>query len=103
MKDKFTLHGRADSAPPMSLVVTDWRTAPFCIHDFGIGRPVVERLVSDTVVENAVVLYPPRVNEGPSPGLEVLVPFETHALQALIDDAEMKEFFEFRGVEATGS
>ncbi|KAI0393197.1 transferase family-domain-containing protein [Xylariaceae sp. FL0594] len=105
LADKYTLHGRADSAPPMSLVVTDWRSAHFCTHDFGFGsgsgRPVVERLVSDTVVENAVVLYPPRVG-APSPGLEVLVPFETHAVQALIDDVEMKEFFEFRGIEATG-
>ncbi|KAI1323856.1 transferase family-domain-containing protein [Xylariaceae sp. FL0255] len=107
MPNKFTLHGRADSVPPISLVVTDWRTAPFCTHDFGIGRPIVERLLCDTVIENGVVLYPPRVtdeegNPDPSPGLEVLIPFETQAVDSLINDEEMKAFFEFRSIEATG-
>ncbi|KAI1178014.1 transferase family-domain-containing protein [Nemania sp. FL0916] len=102
IRDKSTLHQRMDSAPPMSMSATDWRKARICDYDFGFGRPVAARLVSDTVFDNMVMIYPPRRGEGiaaSSPGIEVVIPFETHAIDLFKDDPEVKEYFEFRGVE----
>ncbi|KAI0434027.1 transferase family-domain-containing protein [Xylaria sp. FL1042] len=102
IRDKSTLHQRMDSAPPMSLAATDWRRATICDYDFGFGRPVAARLIADTVFENMVMIYPPRRvggSEGSGPGLEVVIPFETHAINMLKEDAEMMEYFEYRAIE----
>ncbi|KAI2616721.1 transferase family-domain-containing protein [Hypoxylon sp. NC1633] len=106
IKDKSTLHVRLDSVPPMSLAATDWRKVLICDEDFGIGRPAAARFVADTVFENMVTLYPSRTlqsTNGSNTGVEVVVPFENHAVDKLIGDDEMRKFFEFKSVEARGS
>jgi hypothetical protein len=100
IRDKSNLDIPLDSLPPMSLTTTDWREAKMCDNDFGIGRPMAWRNLSDTVVENQMILYPPHNGNGNiQQGLEVVIPFETHAVDMLLEDADMKRFFEFRGFE----
>jgi hypothetical protein len=106
VRDKWLLHPRLDAIPPMSLVVTDWRGARMCDGDFGFGRPAAFRQLSDVVLENMMVIYPPAPGTGgkgsaPDQGFEVMVPFEKHALDDLIQDSDMKKYFEFRGIEAS--
>ncbi|KAI0968597.1 transferase family-domain-containing protein [Xylaria arbuscula] len=106
IQDKSTLHVRLDSVPPMSLAATDWRKVLICDEDFGIGQPAAARFIADTVFENMVTLYPTRPSHGSSgssSGVDVVIPFETHAIGQLIGDTDMIEFFEFRGVEVKGS
>ena len=101
VRDKSNLHFRLDSMPPMSLVVTDWRGADMCAADFGFGRPVAVRQLAGKAVENLMIIYPPRTVEGdPNHGLEVVLPFEKHAVTMLIKDPDMNQFFTFRGFEA---
>lgn len=100
-RDKWKLHPRLDAMPPMSLVVTDWRKANMCDADFGFGRPVAFRQLSDIVIENMIVIYPPlEIDKDTDRGVEIMVPFESHAVDMLIDDQDMRGFFEFRGFEA---
>lgn len=101
LRNKWTVHPRLDAIPPMSFVVTDWRKANMCDADFGFGRPVAFRQLSDIVIENMMTIYPPLELEGhPDQGVEVMVPFERHAVDVLIGDPDMARFFEFRGFEA---
>ncbi|KUI65222.1 Trichothecene 3-O-acetyltransferase [Cytospora mali] len=100
-RDKWKLHPRLDAIPPMSLVVTDWRKADICNADFGFGQPVAFRQLSDIVIENMMVIYPPlKIDNDPDKGVEIMVPFERHAVDTLIEDEDMRNFFEFRGFEA---
>lgn len=101
-KDKWKLHPRLDAIPPMSLVVTDWRKADMCNADFGFGRPAAFRQLSDIVIENMMVIYPPLKgnDKDPGNGLEVMVPFESHAVDMFKEDAELTRYFGFRGFEA---
>lgn len=101
IRDKSTLYVRLDSFPPMSFAITDWRDAKMCDADWGFGRPVAFRQLSDIVRENQTIVYPASsVSGDPDEGLEVVVPFERHAVDMLIEDPDMKKFFEFRGFEA---
>jgi hypothetical protein len=103
VRDKSNLNVRLDSIPPMSLAFTDWRDADTWAADFGFGRPVAFRQLADKVVENMVMIYPRRSIDGdPSNGLEVVLPFERHAVDVLIEDPALREFFTFRGFEAGG-
>lgn len=100
IRDKSDLDMPLDSLPPMSFTTTDWRNSRLCDNDFGVGQPVAFRNLSSTVVENMIVLYPPHKGEaGQAQGIEVLLPFETHALDMLINDPDILKYFEYRGVE----
>ncbi|KAI5862016.1 transferase family-domain-containing protein [Durotheca rogersii] len=103
--DVSAMHSRLDIFPPMSLAVTDWRRATMCARDFGFGRPAAAKQIADVVYENMMMIYPQR----PAPedsaaaadqGLEVVIPFETHAVDLLIQDPDMQKYFEFVGYEA---
>lgn len=100
IRDKSNLHVRLDSLPPMSLAVTDWRHVDACAADFGFGRPVAFRQLADKVIENMLIIYPRRpVEADPDHGLEVVLPFERHAVDILIKDPDLNKFFAFRGIE----
>ncbi|KAI0903867.1 transferase family-domain-containing protein [Ustulina deusta] len=103
VRDKWLMLPQLNALPPTSLVVTDWRGARMCDTDFGFGRPAAFRQLSDTVLENMVVIYPPAPglqDSFPDQGLELMVPFERHAINDLIRDPDMLRYFEFRGIEA---
>ncbi|KAI0899509.1 transferase family-domain-containing protein [Annulohypoxylon nitens] len=98
---QWALHPPLAALPPTSFVVTDWRSADMCDVDFGFGRPVAFRQLSD-VVEHMMVIYPPMGSNGNADrGVEVMLPFETHAIDMLMEDVDMKRFFEFQGVESS--
>lgn len=99
---QWALHPPLAALPPTSFVVTDWRSADMCDVDFGFGKPVAFWQLSD-VVEHMTVIYPPMGSNGNADrGVEVMLPFETHATDMLMEDVDMKRFFEFRGVESNG-
>ncbi|KAK2043076.1 acyltransferase [Colletotrichum somersetense] len=103
VRNKEDLSIRVDSFPPMSLVLTDWRDADVCTTDFGFAKPTAFRHLfnPDTVINNVVIVYPPRRGPaGDDEGIELLVPFEMDLVQQLKDDPEWKKYFEFRGVDA---
>ncbi|PSR80439.1 transferase [Coniella lustricola] len=102
VRDRSNLYFRQDTMPPTSLVVTDWRDVDMANADFGFGRPVAVRQLADKVVRNLVIIYPRRPwgKNGQDHGLEVVVPFEKHAVDILVDDPEMSRFFAFRGIDA---
>jgi len=101
ISDKSNIYFQGNSLDPMSLVVTDWRDMDMCAADFGFGRPVAFRQLSDRVIENLLEIYPRRQVEGDADhGLEIVVPFEKHAVDMLIEDPDMKRFCTFWGFEA---
>ncbi|KAH7396372.1 acyltransferase [Pyrenochaeta sp. MPI-SDFR-AT-0127] len=103
IRDKSNLDMPLDSLPPMSFTTTDWRNSKLCDNDFGIGQPVAYRCLYNTVVENMIILYPPHKGyNGKSGGIEVMLPIETHAIGMLMDDPDIKKFFEFRSIEVKG-
>ena len=72
-----------------------------CMADFGFGRPVAIRQLADKAVENLMIIYPRRTVKSDSDhGLEIVVPFEKHAVDMLIKDPDLNQFFTFRGFEA---
>lgn len=101
IRNKHDLSVRVNSFPPMSLVMTDWRTADVCTADFGFGRPAAFRhLFDDTFAEGLVIVYPPRNGPaGEDEGIELQFAFEKELMQQLIDEPEFKKYFEFRGVD----
>ncbi|CAO2648460.1 Nn.00g077270.m01.CDS01 [Neocucurbitaria sp. VM-36] len=103
IRDKATLDMPLDSLPPLSFTTTDWRNSKLCANDFGIGEPMAYRCLYKSVVENMIILYPPhKGRKGADEGIEVMLPFETHATDMLIKDRDMRKFFEFRGIELNG-
>lgn len=100
IKDKTKLQKTLDCLPPTSLVTTDWRGVTICDLDFGFGRPVAVRMLADEVLDNLLVLYPRRAD--PDHGMELVVPFERHAVDDLINDPDMNKYFDFWGTESHG-
>ncbi|KAJ4369764.1 hypothetical protein N0V83_005528 [Neocucurbitaria cava] len=103
IRDKSNLDMPLDSLPPLSFTTTDWRSSKLCAHEFGVGEPMAYRCLYKSVVENMMILYPPhKRSEATDEGIEVMLPFETHATDMLINDRDMRKFFEFRGIELSG-
>ncbi|KZL80110.1 acyl transferase [Colletotrichum incanum] len=77
IRNKEDLSIRVNSFPPMSLVLTDWRSADVCKADFSFAKPTAFRHLFDTVTEGLVIIYSPH-NEpaGDDDGIELQVAFE---------------------------
>ena len=103
IRDKSCLRVRIDSMPPLTIAMTDWRHADVCNADFGFGKARAFRQLYSTLTEGMVVVYPPRPSGNPNEGYEFAIPVETPLLESILEDAEMKEYFEFRGFEVKGS
>lgn len=104
IRNKEDLSVRVDAFPPMSLVITDWREADVCRSDFGFGRPAAFRHLFDKVAEGLAIVYPPRNGPaGEDEGIELQVTFEKELVDELVNDAQWKTYFEFRGVDAEGA
>lgn len=99
-RKKADLDMPLDSLPPLSFTTTDWRSAKLAHFDFGIGQPVAYRCLYNAVVENMMILYPPhRGTKTSEQGIEVMLPFESHAVDVLLQDPDLRKWFEYRGVE----
>lgn len=99
IRDKTSLFMRINSLPPMSIAVTDWRDTCIFEADFGFGQPKAYRHLFDTVTEGLIMVYPPRITGDPDEGCELLIACENELIKQVIEDPEMKEYFEFRGFE----
>ncbi|KAJ5987964.1 hypothetical protein N7481_003174 [Penicillium waksmanii] len=101
IRDKTALNIRITSYPPMSILQTDHRNANITGADFGFARPVIYRVLVDSITQGVNIIYPPRASppdtdEGP----EFSISYEKSLKQALIDDPEWNKYFEYRGVDA---
>ncbi|KAL2267833.1 hypothetical protein VTJ83DRAFT_5110 [Remersonia thermophila] len=103
IRDKTRLFLRPNSFPPLSFFVTDWRDADLRDVDFGFGRPCAFRHIADSPDSmkgiSVVAVYPPRPSENPDEGFEFLVSVENDILDAVLEDPDLKNFFDFRGFE----
>lgn len=101
IRDKTCLFSRVDSFPPMTLVITDWRLAAVCEKaDFGFARPCAFRHFFDAVSEGLITVYPPRkFGSDTNEGCEFVVTMENEIVDAVLDDSDMKKYFEFRGYD----
>lgn len=100
IRDKSSLHVAMNSYPRMTILTTDWRKTRICEADFGFGRPKAFRHLFDTVTEGLIIVYPPRNTSNPDEGCELAIAVEKELIDQVVGDPELKEFFEFRGVEA---
>ncbi|KAK3292085.1 transferase [Chaetomium fimeti] len=101
VRDKTCLFSRVDSFPPLTVVITDWRLAAVCEKaDFGFGRPSAFRHFLDAVSEGLITVYPPRMfGSDTDEGCEFVVTMENEIVEAVLDDSDLKKYFEFRGYE----
>ncbi|KAL2213709.1 hypothetical protein CC79DRAFT_1327605 [Sarocladium strictum] len=106
IRNKASLYSRADSCPPLTFALTDWRCADVCPCDFGFGRPTAYRHLADTVSEHLCIIYPPRAasttENAADEGCEFAVAVEVEAVPSVLGDQELMDFFEFRGFEVDG-
>ncbi|EGR49284.1 uncharacterized protein TRIREDRAFT_76995 [Trichoderma reesei QM6a] len=101
IKDKTSLNIRIDSLPPLSVLFTDHRDAIMSTSDFGFGRPITYRHLTDRVTEGVILIYPPRSSDPASDeGPEFSFFYEKRLAQDLIEDKEFSKYFEYRGVDA---
>ncbi|KAK3298751.1 acyltransferase [Chaetomium fimeti] len=101
VRDKTSLNIRIDSHPPMSILMTDHRDANIVSADFGFATPLTYRHLLDRVTEGVIIIYPTRNNDPESDeGPEFSIAYEKHLAHDLINDAEFKKYFEYRGVDA---
>ncbi|KAJ5126327.1 hypothetical protein N7526_008504 [Penicillium atrosanguineum] len=101
VRDKTALNMRIDSYPPMSILQTDHRDANVTSANFGFGTPTTYRHLLDCMTPGVFIIYPPRdkapeSNEGP----EFSITYEKGLKQALIEDPNWNQYFEYRGVDA---
>ncbi|KAK3682981.1 transferase [Podospora appendiculata] len=110
IRDKSAIAlGLNSASAPLSLFTTDWRETAICEADFGFGRPRAFRHLFDVVTEGLVIVYPPRREPESSSddgeddaGCEFVISVEKEIIPRLVEDDEMKQFFEYRGVEVEG-
>jgi len=104
IRDKTCLFTRVNSFPPLSVTVTDWRETAICQKaDFGFAQPCAFRHFFDTVTEGLILVYPPRKSNSPDEGCEFVVSIENEIVEAVLQDSDMREYFEFRGYEVNTS
>ncbi|KAK3317141.1 transferase family-domain-containing protein [Cercophora scortea] len=104
IRDKAAIGLGLNSSTPLALFTTDWRETAICEADFGFGRPKAFRHLFDVVTEGIIIVYPPRreSSDGDGAGCEFVISVEKEIVQRVVEDEEMKQFFEFRGVEVEG-
>ncbi|KAL7945553.1 transferase family domain-containing protein [Trichoderma barbatum] len=101
IRDKTTLNVRIDSLPPLSVLFTDHRDAFMAATDFGFATPITYRHLTDRITEGVIIIYPSRnIDPESDEGCEFSFFYEKRLAQALIEDAEFGEYFEYRGVDA---
>lgn len=103
IRDKTSLFIRVSSFPPMSIITTDWRETCICDADFGFGKPKAFRHLFDTVIEGLTVVYPHRRTPDPNEGCEVMITVEKELIKQVVEDPELKMYFEFRGIDVEQS
>jgi hypothetical protein len=101
IRDKTALNIRITSYPPMSILQTDHRSVNITGTNFGFARPVIYRVLLDSITQGVNIIYPPRASSsGTDEGPEISISYEKSLKQVLINDPEWKGFFEYRGVDA---
>ncbi|OAA77941.1 Transferase [Akanthomyces lecanii RCEF 1005] len=84
---------------PLAFTVNDWRAHNVHDADFGFGRPTGLRHLFG-VMPVLVVLPKKRVAGTLEDVFEYLVPVENAAMSGLLQDLDVREWFDFQGVES---
>ncbi|KAK2053879.1 acyltransferase [Colletotrichum caudatum] len=101
IRDKRTISLRVDSHPPMSMFVTDHRSADVSSFDFGFGKPITYRhLWGDLLTAGVVVIYAPiQSSRSPDEGVMFAITMEKDLVPKLMETSEWTDYFEYRGVD----
>ncbi|KAK2003328.1 hypothetical protein LX36DRAFT_625218 [Colletotrichum falcatum] len=101
IRDKRTVSLRVDARPPMSMFVTDHRSADVSGFDFGFAKPITYRhLWGDLLTAGVVLIYAPtRSSENLDEGVMFAITMEKDLVPKLMDTSEWTDYFEYRGVD----
>lgn len=101
IRDKRSISLRADALPPMTILVSDHRSADVGGFDFGFGTPITYRhMWGDDVSPGLVLIYPPiRSSKDPDEGCTFTITLETEIVPKLLAEPEWNEYFEYRGTD----
>lgn len=101
VRDKRALSIRVDAHPPMSMFVTDHRSADVSGFDFGFAKPITYRhLWGEHKTAGVIVIYAPvpsRAN--PDEGCMFTITMEKDLVSKLIETPEWTDYFEYRGID----
>ncbi|KAH8719090.1 Trichothecene 3-O-acetyltransferase [Beauveria bassiana] len=84
---------------PLAFTVNDWRAHNLYDADFGFGKPTGVRHLFG-IMPVLVVLPVKQVQDSRGEIFEFLVPIEHAAAENLLEDPELKEWFEIQGLES---
>ncbi|GJC85391.1 trichothecene 3-O-acetyltransferase tri101 [Colletotrichum liriopes] len=101
IRDKRTISLRVDAHPPMSMFVTDHRSADVSGFDFGFAKPITYRhLWGNMVTAGVVLVYAPIQSPGnPDEGFMFAITMEKDLVPKLRESSEWSDYFEYRGVD----
>lgn len=101
VRDKRALALSPDAHPPMSMFVTDHRSADVSGFDFGFAKPITYRhLWGDVNTAGVIVIYAPVPSkEKPDEGWMFTITMEKELVPMLIETAEWTKYFEYRGID----
>lgn len=89
------------SVSPLAFTVNDWRAHNVYNANFGFGKPTGLRHLFG-VMPVLVVLPLKSVDDESGETFEFLVPVENEIIDDLVCDTDVREWFEFHGVESEG-
>ncbi|KAK1961024.1 hypothetical protein LY78DRAFT_741169 [Colletotrichum sublineola] len=101
IRDKRTISLRVDAHPPMSMFVTDHRSADVSSFDFGFARPITYRhLWGDLLTAGVVLIYAPiQSSQNSDEGFMFAITMEKDLVPKLMETPEWTNYFEYRGVD----
>lgn len=101
IRNKRALALCLDARPPMSMFVTDHRSADISDFDFGFAKPIAYRhFWGDTKSPGVIVIYAPvRSSANADEGWMFTLTMEKELVPRLRETAEWAKYFEYRGID----
>ncbi|EMD67887.1 hypothetical protein COCSADRAFT_349151 [Bipolaris sorokiniana ND90Pr] len=101
IRNKRALAHSPDTRPPMSMFVSDHRSADVSNFDFGFAKPITYRhLWGDAKSAGVVVIYAPvSSSANPDEGWMFTLTMEKELVPKLIETPEWAKYFEYRGID----
>ncbi|KAJ4387462.1 hypothetical protein N0V93_008054 [Gnomoniopsis smithogilvyi] len=101
IRDKRALAHSPDAHPPMSMFITDHRSADVSNFDFGFAKPITYRhLWGDVNTAGVIVIYAPiKSRANPDEGWMFTINMEKELVSKLTETEEWTKYFEYRGID----
>lgn len=99
VRDKRSVSLSLDALPPMSIWVTDHRSADVGGLDFGFGKPITYRhLWGEHLSPGLILIYAPiKSSSKPDEGFVFTITMEKELVPRLLQDPDWTNFFEYLG------